>query len=123
MNRFPETVDAGGPGCLDYGHGKGLVMGYYDGNTVTAFWNYAQNFAMSDNSYSTTFGPSTPGAVNLIAGQTHGAMLAPDLFGHFGNPSGNVTAIDGSGIGPVIGDPRPSPAFDNCTLSSNPNAT
>ena len=28
-------------------------MGYYDGNTVTALWNYAQHFAMSDNSYST----------------------------------------------------------------------
>ena len=37
-------------------------MGYYDGNTVTALWNYAQNFAMSDNSFGTTFGPSTPGA-------------------------------------------------------------
>ena len=47
-------------------------MGYYDGNTVTALWNYAQHFAMSDNSYSTTFGPSTPGALNLVSGQTHG---------------------------------------------------
>ncbi|CAG9297522.1 phospholipase C [Celerinatantimonas diazotrophica] len=46
------------------------VMGYYDGNTVTALWNYAQNFAMSDNSYGTIFGPSTPGALNLVAGQT-----------------------------------------------------
>jgi phospholipase C len=39
---------------------------------VTALWNYAQNFAMSDNSYGTTFGPSTPGAINLISGQTNG---------------------------------------------------
>ena len=29
---------------------KGSTMGYYDGNTVTALWNYAQHFAMSDNS-------------------------------------------------------------------------
>ena len=36
---------------------KGLVMGYYDGNTVTALWEYAQNFAMNDNSYGTQFGP------------------------------------------------------------------
>ena len=28
---------------------KALVMGYYDGNTVTALWNYAQHFAMNDN--------------------------------------------------------------------------
>ncbi|WP_228489064.1 alkaline phosphatase family protein [Raineyella fluvialis] len=52
--------------------GVGLVMGYYDGNTVTGLWNYAQQYAMSDNSYSTVFGPSTPGALNLISGQTHG---------------------------------------------------
>src|SRR5262245_170280 len=110
MNRFPETVGVGGPPCADYGKGKGLVMGYYDGNTVTAFWNYAQHFAMSDNSYSTTFGPSTPGAVNLISGQTHGAMVTA------GNAAGNVTAIDASGVGSVIGDPLPDPSLDNWTL-------
>src|SRR6185437_1158245 len=49
---------------------KGLVMGYYDGNTVTALWNYAQRYAMNDNSFGTTFGPSTIGAINLISGQT-----------------------------------------------------
>ena len=49
-------------------------MGYYDGNTVTALWNYAQNFAMNDNSYGTTFGPSTPGALNLVSGQTNGVI-------------------------------------------------
>ena len=27
MDRFPETVGVGGPPCLDYGHGTGLVMG------------------------------------------------------------------------------------------------
>ena len=47
-------------------------MGYYDGNTVTALWNYAQHFALSDNSWTTTFGPSTPGALNLISGQSNG---------------------------------------------------
>ena len=55
------------------GHNNPIVMDYYDGNTVTGLWNYAQHFAMSDNSYGTTFGPSTPGALNLISGQTHGA--------------------------------------------------
>jgi len=36
------------------------VMGYYDGNTVTDLWNYAQHFALNDNFFDTTFGPSTP---------------------------------------------------------------
>src|SRR5262245_21107813 len=68
-DQFVEKVGNGnGPD----GTPGGQVMGYFDGNTVTALWNYAQNFAMSDNSYSTTFGPSTPGALNLISGQTHG---------------------------------------------------
>src|SRR5215467_12298209 len=58
---------------------KGLVMGYYDGNTLTALWNYAQHYAMSDNSYATQFGPSSPGAVNLIAGQTNGIAHATNV--------------------------------------------
>jgi phospholipase C len=36
------------------------VMNYYDGNTVTGLWNYASQFAMSDSSFGTTFGPSSP---------------------------------------------------------------
>ena len=57
--------------------GPSFVMDYFDGNTVTALWNYAQNFSMSDNFFGTITGPSTPGALNLIAGQTHGA--SPDI--------------------------------------------
>ena len=51
---------------------KGQVMGYFDGNTVTALWNYAQNYAMSDNAWADQYGPSTPGAINMFAGQTNG---------------------------------------------------
>lgn len=72
MDKFVQSVSGGS--CTD----KSIVMDYYDGNTVTAMWNYAQHFAMSDNSFGTTFGPSTPGALNLISGQTHGATT-PDV--------------------------------------------
>ena len=72
MDKFVQSVSGGS--CMD----KSIVMNYYDGNTVTALWNYAQHFAMSDNSFGTTFGPSTPGALNLISGQTHGATT-PDV--------------------------------------------
>src|SRR5262249_48921778 len=99
-----------------------LVMGYYDGNTVAAMWNYAQTYAMSDNSYGTGFGPSTPGALNLIAGQTWGATIVADSFGNLGNPTGNVTDPTPTASSPrtIIGDPRPGPALDNCTLPSKP---
>src|SRR5580692_8159521 len=49
MDAFPAFTGTGSCGGFDYGHGTGLVMGFFDGNTVTALWNYAQSFAMSDN--------------------------------------------------------------------------
>jgi phospholipase C len=101
MNKFVESVGSASSSCDVGGYGKTIVMGYYDGNTVTAIWNYAQNYAMSDNSFGTTFGPSTPGVLNLIAGQTNGA-----------------TIVTGSGTnfiagGSLINDARP--AMDDCT--------
>jgi phospholipase C len=109
MNKFPESVGVGSTTaspCPDFGTGKNLTMGYYDGNTITAIWNYAQHYAMSDNSFNTVFGPSTPGVLNLISGQTNGATVTS------GNASGNVSG------GSVIGDPRPSVALDDCTIST-----
>ncbi len=73
--QFTETDKCTGQPIL-FGQ-PGLVMDYYDGNTVTGLWNYAQNYAMSDNSYSNVFGPSTPGAINLVSGQTHGVVGSP----------------------------------------------
>jgi len=75
MDRFVESTGHGSCPSPNYG-APGLVMDYYDGNTVTAMWNYAQRFAMSDNSYSTVFGPTTPGHLNLVSGQTHGATVS-----------------------------------------------
>jgi phospholipase C len=46
-------------------------------------------------------------------------MIVADPSGRTGSASGNVTAIDpATGVGAVIGDPRPGPALDNCTLPS-----
>src|SRR2546423_1678704 len=111
MDRFVETVGRGAGTCQDYGHGPGLVMGYYDGNTVTALWNYAQTYAMSDNSYGTVFGPSSPGAINLVSGQTHGAG-PPALAPPFGVDTANGT---------MIGDPQPT--GDLCTTRENVTMT
>src|SRR5271168_1423010 len=81
MDQFltPLTAlgETGALTCVDPNIGPYATMGYFDGNTVTAFWNYAQHYAMSDNSFSTTFGPSSPGAINLISGNTFSATLFP----------------------------------------------
>ena len=118
MDKFPEFTGQGSSAafpCNDYGKGTGVVMGYFDGNTVTAIWNYAQHFAMSDNSYSTMFGPSTVGAVNLIAGTTAGASMQPTkLNGKPAGPTGNIAS--GQLTGPIIGDVRP--LGDECVLTA-----
>jgi phospholipase C len=72
---FPLDVGQGSSGGAGAFGTKAQVMGYFDGNTVTAFWNYAQNYAMSDNAWDDHFGPSTPGALNMFAGQTNGFTL------------------------------------------------
>ncbi|HEY2335179.1 MAG TPA: alkaline phosphatase family protein [Solirubrobacterales bacterium] len=70
MDRFVQSVGGGGTTPFGTPCNKNTVMDYYDGNAVTALWNYAQHYAMSDNSYGTTFGPSAPGAINLASGDT-----------------------------------------------------
>lgn len=47
-----------------------LAMAYMDCDTIPFLWNYANRFVIFDNFFQHTIGPSTPGAINLIAGQT-----------------------------------------------------
>jgi phospholipase C len=104
----PETAPAGSPLAT-----TGLTMGYFDGNTVTAMWNYAQRFALNDNSYGTTFGPSTTGAVNLISGQTNGAV---NFLPSSGPANNSALVSDGNGGYTDIGDA--DPYGDVCSTSS-----
>jgi phospholipase C len=115
MDKFVQ--DTTGSGCLPAGGGQstfpdqgnygpnGIVMDYYDGNTVTALWNYAQHYTLNDNSYSTQFGPSSPGAINVVSGQTNGATA-------HGGTTGNIAN------GTLIGDAEP--LFDQCSNASTP---
>ncbi|HXB69351.1 MAG TPA: alkaline phosphatase family protein [Candidatus Acidoferrales bacterium] len=112
MNKFVESVGVGTASCDVGGNGTKIVMGYYDGNTVTALWNYAQNFAMSDNSFGTTFGPSTPGVLNLIAGQTHGGAAGAGITTAVVNPKTLTTKAS-----QVQLDASTSTSFDGGPLS------
>ncbi|MGA8367367.1 MAG: alkaline phosphatase family protein [Candidatus Acidiferrales bacterium] len=88
-------------GCTDPVLGSANVMGYYDGNTVTALWNYAQHYAMSDNFFGTEFGVTEEGHLNLVSGQTHGA--SPNVPGKVVN--GTVIA----NVDPIADDCSVSP--------------
>ncbi|SDS12594.1 phospholipase C [Actinopolymorpha singaporensis] len=94
------------------------VLDYYDGNTVTAYWNYAQRFAMSDNSFDTNFGPSSPGAVNLVSGQTSGIYSVGADRRKTATPDPYVViAPNADGVGTMINDP--DPAWDDCSNASH----
>ncbi len=109
MDSFPQYTGTAGPPPNGGIQGTtGLVMGYYDGNTVTALWNYAQRYALNDNSYDTNFGPSTPGAINLISGQTNGVS---DQV----NAGGDVVD-DGSGGFTLVSDA--DPVGDVCSTTT-----
>ncbi|WP_051950954.1 phospholipase C [Actinacidiphila yeochonensis] len=101
----------------------GLTMDYYDGNTVTAMWNYAQNYAMSDNNFDDVYGPSTPGALNVVSGQTHGGISIDPTTGKqvAASASSTVRSPDpATGVGTVYGDS--DPAYDDCS-DNNHTAT
>jgi len=114
MDKFTQNTGTGGTDYgveCDYGHGTGLVMGYYDGNTVTALWNYAQHYALNDNAYDTMFGPSTPGALDLAVGTTSNATLT-------GADSGVI--VNNQMSGTLISDI--DPAYDDCSSTTKPHA-
>jgi phospholipase C len=124
VDEFPGSTGTAGPppsatATSDAALSKGLVMGYFDGNTVTAMWNYANHFALNDNTYTSQFGPSTPGAINLISGQTNG-------FANFTNVVSGTTLLhnshevfDGQGGFTLIGDAEP--LGDVCSNTSSDN--
>jgi phospholipase C len=101
---FPKFTGNGTPGGVGAFGTTGQVMGYFDGNTVMGIWNYAQFFALNDNAYTDTYGPSTPGALEVVSGQTNGAKAI------LGSPS---FIPDGQGGFTQIGDT--DPAFDVCS--------
>jgi phospholipase C len=103
------------------------VMDYFDGNTVTALWNYAQRFAMSDASYGTGYGQSDVGAVNVTGANTYGAVCgdAGHVYAPAGVtvpacPAGTGTATPGrpqaAGSGTMTGDT--DPYYDGCSNDS-----
>ena len=118
MDRFIQSLGTGGASKTPFGTAcnPNTVMDYFDGNTVTGLWNYAQHFAMSDNSYSTTFGPSSPGAINLVSGSTGGVDTAHEVnsppISTSTKPNGDITP-DGKGGFSLTSDAQPF--WDDCS--------
>jgi phospholipase C len=65
-----------------------LTMAYEDCTTVPFLWMYAHRFTIYDHIFQAMYGPSTPGNIDLIAGQTgqtqaarHPDQVAKSSFG------------------------------------------
>ena len=116
MDQFVQNTESATPaaGCAPEYCPPGIVMDYYDGNTATALWNYAQNYSMSDNNWDTTFGPSTPGALNVASGDTQGASALTPTWA--ANPSQPATSSAVNG-GSMNGDV--DPYYDTCSDSNH----
>jgi phospholipase C len=106
---YTGVAEQGGVGVFGT---TGMTMGYFDGNTTTALWNYAQRFAMSDNARTDGYGPSTPGALEAVSGQTNGLQNVLDT-----NGKTSYFVQDGQGGYTLIGDV--DPAYDACASTTN----
>jgi phospholipase C len=114
---FPKYTGKGTAGGAGAFGTTGQVMGYFDGNTVTALWNYAQRFAMSDNTYTSTYGPSTPGALNLVSGQTNGMQIVKTSKSPSTLAASSYYINDGQGGLTMINDV--DPGYDVCSSATD----
>jgi phospholipase C len=119
LDKFVQDTESETPtnGCGPEYCPPGIVMDYFDGNTTTALWNYAQYYSMSDNNYDTSFGPSSPGALNVTSGNTSGAKaLNPEWDSTDPSaPSTSSSIVDvnsSTGLGVLYGDN--DPYYDGC---------
>ncbi len=117
MDRFVQSTGASsGTGPTGEKCEATQVLDYFDGNAVTALWNYAQNFALSDDTFGVTFGPSSPGAINLASGDTGGVdtshMANSPSISTSTSPDGDLTP-DGTGGYSLTNDAQPY--WDDCS--------
>lgn len=114
---FPLYTGSGTAGGVGAFGTTGQVMGYYDGNTVTSYWHYAQRFAMSDRAYTDTYGPSTPGALEVVSGQTNGMKIVATTKQPSTKEKSSPYIADGQGGWTMVNDI--DPAYDTCSSATD----
>jgi len=76
-----------------------LTMAHEDCTTVPFLWMYAHRFSLYDHIFQAMYGPSTPGNIDLIAGQTGQTQAAR-------HPDEKFQSVFGTGE-PVVNDADP----------------
>ncbi len=91
-----------------------LAMAYVDCDTIPFLWNYANKFALFDNIFQTTIGPSTPNAIAMIAGQSGETQWVK-------HPDATTAKTYGSVAVPITNDPIPGLPAASAQYSGNPS--
>ena len=66
-----------------------LAMGYYDRSDIPYYWDYADNYVLADNFFSSLLGPSLPNHLYIASGTSGGII----------DDSGNTLNGGGNGVG------------------------
>lgn len=63
------AYDGGKMDGFVYGENSSVTMGYYVNSDIPYYWNYAQNYVLMDNFYSSQMGASLTNHLYIISGQ------------------------------------------------------
>ncbi|MBD5606087.1 MAG: phosphoesterase [Candidatus Eremiobacteraeota bacterium] len=102
IEEMKYTVAGSNPTLKAKQYGE-LTMAYEDCDTIPYLWNYASRFTLFDNYFQHTIGPSTPNAIDMIAGQTGETQWVEHPNQSTSNP---ILAALGQGE-PVVSDNDP----------------
>jgi phospholipase C len=72
-----------------YGLNGTLAVGYYDRSDIPYYWDYADNFVLADNFFSSLMGPSLPNHLYIASGTSGGII----------GDSGETLTSGGVGVG------------------------
>jgi phospholipase C len=73
--------------------GSNVTMGYYDYHLIPYYWDYAAQYVLMDNFFSSVMGPSLPNHLYLMAGQS-GGLVVDSRDGVFNFNSSTVKSDD-----------------------------
>ena len=63
-----EAYDGGKMDGFVQAEGSSLTMGYYDRSDIPYYWDYADNYVLDDNFFSSEMGPSLPNHLYIASG-------------------------------------------------------
>ena len=69
-NAGREAYNSGKNDGFVYAESSNYTLGYYDHRDLPYYWDYASQFALADNYFTSFMGPSFPNHIYLLAGQS-----------------------------------------------------